>query len=111
MNTADPSLGPPADNVVRSLVGAPIAELAPIRRGRNSSVYRVRSRGSTFALKQYPSRLDNAHDRLTTEVDALRLMRQHQLDAVPEVIALDRDHGLVLLSWIHGSMSIKQLHS
>ena len=103
MNTADPSLGPPADNIVRSLVGAPITELAPIRRGRNSSVYRVRSRGSTFALKQYPSRLDNAHDRLTTEVDALRLMRQHQLDAVPEVIALDRDHGLVLLSWIHGS--------
>ena len=103
MNTANPSLGPLADKIVRSVVGAPITELAPIRRGRNSSVYRVRSRGSTFALKQYPSRLDNAHDRLTTEVDALRLMRQHKLDAVPDVIALDRDHGLVLLSWIDGS--------
>jgi len=88
---------------VRSLVGAPITDLVPIRRGRNSGVYRVRSRGLTFALKRYPSRLGDAHDRLTTEVDALRLMRQHKLDAVPDVIALDRDHGLVLLSWIGGS--------
>jgi Phosphotransferase enzyme family len=98
----DPSLDPPA-TVVRRLVGAPITELAPIGGGRNSRVYRVRSRGSTFALKQYPSRLDDAHDRLGTEVDALRLMRQHQLDAVPDVIAVDRDHGLALLSWINGS--------
>ena len=30
-------------------------------------------------------------------------MKQHEIEAVPEVIALDRDHGLVLLSWIHGS--------
>ena len=103
MHTADPSLSPPADDIVRSLVGAPITDLAPIHRGRNSSVYRVRSRGSTFALKRYPSRLGDSHDRLTTEVDALRLMRRHQLDAVPNVIALDRDHGLVLLSWIDGS--------
>jgi len=103
VHTADPHLSPPADDIVRSLVGAPITDLVPIRRGRNSGVYRVRSRGSTFALKRYPSRLGDAHDRLTTEVDALRLMRQHKLDAVPNVIALDRDHGLVLLSWIGGS--------
>jgi hypothetical protein len=102
VSAPDPSLGPPA-TVVRRLVGAPITELAPIGRGRNSRVYRVCSRDSTFALKQYPSRLDDAHDRLATEVDALRLMRQHQLDAVPDVIAVDRDHGLALLSWIDGS--------
>jgi hypothetical protein len=102
VSALDPSLGPPT-NVVRTLVGAPITELAPIGGGRNSRVYRVRSRGSTFALKQYPSQLDDAHDRLATEVDALRLMRQHQFDAVPDVIAVDRDHGLALLSWIDGS--------
>ena len=61
------------------------------------------ARGFNLCPEAIPIRLDDAHDRLTTEVDALRLMKQHQIEAVPEVIALDRDHGLVLLSWIHGS--------
>jgi hypothetical protein len=102
VSTPEPSLGLSA-KVVQTLVGGPITELTPTGRGRNSRVYRVRSRGSTFALKQYPPRLGDVHDRLSTEVDALKVMREHQFDAVPDVIAVDRENGLALLSWIEGS--------
>ena len=38
--------------------------------GRNSRIYKVRSDGRTFALKQYPSRAEDPRDRLPTEVGA-----------------------------------------
>jgi hypothetical protein len=70
--------------------------------GRNSRIYKVRSQDNNFALKQYPSRSDDARDRLSTEVAALRLMQNHDIDAVPRVIAVDRTRNFVLLSWIDG---------
>ena len=56
-----------------------------------------------FALKQYPPRRDDPRDRLATEVGALRLMESRDIDVVPRVVALDRERGFVLLSWIEGS--------
>jgi len=101
MKTSDPT-GNSLREMAQTLIGAPITEFEPIRGGRNSRLYRIRSRDSTFALKLYPTQQDNLHDRLTTEVDALRLMKRHQFGAVPGVVAVDRDHGFVLLSWIEG---------
>jgi hypothetical protein len=102
VSAPSPTLDPPAD-VMRSLVSGPITQIELISRGRNSRVYRVRSETMTFALKQYPPRQNDPHDRLDTEVDALRLMKRHRFDTVPDVIAVNRDRGFALLSWIDGS--------
>jgi hypothetical protein len=63
----------------------------------------VRSGRRVFALKRYPGQQTSGHDRLATEVDALRLLRQHGFGTVPEVLAVDYQHGFALLSWIDGS--------
>ena len=101
MDTCNPGLSVAAE-VAQSLLAGP-AEVEDLRGGgRNSRIYKVRSQGNKFALKQYPSRADDPRDRLGTEVAALRLMQSHDIDAVPRVIAVDREHNFVLLSWIDG---------
>ena len=101
MNAHDLSLSLATD-VAKSLLVAP-AEVEHWRGGgRNSRIYKVRCQGQSFALKQYPSRADDARDRLGTEVAALRLMHRHGIDIIPRVMAVDRDRNFVLLSWIEG---------
>jgi len=72
--------------------------------GRNSRIYRVECGGSVYALKQYPSKELDPRDRLATEVGALRLMEQAAMAAVPRAIAVDREQGYALLSWLEGSV-------
>jgi len=99
----DPSLVV-AKEVAVALAGGPAAVARVRRAGRNSRVYRVRVGARTYALKQYPSpRHDDPRDRLSTEVAALRLMERHGIEMVPRVIAVDRDRGYALLSWLDGS--------
>jgi hypothetical protein len=82
--------------------GAELRQLAT--GGRNSRIYRVDSGGSTYALKQYPSKEFDPRDRLATEVGALRLMEQAGLGGVPRVIAVDSEQGYALLSWLEGAV-------
>jgi hypothetical protein len=101
LDTCNPGLSVAAE-VAQSLLAGP-AEVEDLRgSGRNSRIYKVRSQGNKFALKQYPSRADDPRDRLGTEVAALRLMQSHKIDAVPRVIAVDQERNFVLLSWIDG---------
>jgi hypothetical protein len=92
----------PIVDVATALVGGPIDEVEQVGGGRNSRVFRIRSEGRNFALKQYPSRDHDPRDRLATEVGALRLMEHYQVDAVPRVVAADTSRGFALLSWIDG---------
>jgi hypothetical protein len=88
--------------VASALLGGPVVALEQVGGGRNSRVYRVRTAGGQYALKQYPSRDDDPRDRLGNEVAALRLMEQFHLKAVPRVAGVDQQRNFVLLSWIEG---------
>ncbi len=92
-----------AHEVVRSLVGAAAKVEHLLGGGRNSRIYRVRSGTGEYALKQYPSRVDDPRDRLTTEVGALNLMERYNVDTVPRVVGVDRKRGFALLTWIEGT--------
>lgn len=92
-----------AQEVARALAGAPVTVEQVLGGGRNSRVWRVDAGTSIFALKQYPPRRDDPRDRLATEVGALRLMESRNVDVVPRVVAVDRERGFVLLSWIDGT--------
>ena len=93
----DPGLAQ-AREAAEAMLGAP-AEVAPVRGGRNSRIFHVRSAGGEYALKHYPAG-DDPRDRLGTEAGALRLM-QH-IAAVPRLHAVDRERGYLLLGWIDG---------
>ena len=93
-----------ASTVASTLLGVVVDRADRIaNRGRNSRIYRIRSGGQSFALKQYPSRQDDPRDRLQAEADALRLMEHSHIDCVPRVVAMDRQESWLLITWIEGS--------
>lgn len=101
MGAPEPGFGRAAE-VASRLIGTPVDEIGRVGGGRNSRVFRVRAGGTTYALKQYPSRADDPRDRLGTEAMALTLMDRHGLTRVPRLLATDRDQDYALLSWLDG---------
>lgn len=92
-----------AADVARALLGDDAIEVNVIQSsGRNSRIWRIRNGERAFALKQYPTRMSDPRDRLSTEVAALRLMERYHIDVVPRVLGVDIERGYALLSWIDG---------
>ena len=91
-----------AEAAARDLAGAPVEVNRLAAGGRNSRIWRVKSGGRDFALKEYPSRRDDPRNRLATEVGALQLMARHGIVTVPRVVGADRARGYVLMSFIEG---------
>jgi fructosamine-3-kinase len=89
-------------DIAERLVGGPIHSITPVRGGRNSRVYHVRSAGNDFALKQYPSQAEDPRDRLGAELRALALMAGRGIDTVPRAVAADVEQGFALLTWLNG---------
>ncbi len=87
----------------RLLASIRVDSLERVGGGRNNRINRVRCAGGSYALKQYPSRQDDPRARLATEVAALKLMERYGIDVVPRVVAVDRERGFALLSWIEGA--------
>ena len=98
-----------AVDVARGLVGGAVEVSRLEMKGRNSRIWRVRSGGCDYALKQYPPRGADPRDRLSTEVNALRLMERFHIDTVPRVLGIDSSRGYALLSWIDGG-DITDIH-
>lgn len=94
----------PVEEIAAALAGAAVERLARVGGGRNSRVFRLEAGGTTYALKQYPSRADDPRDRLGTEVAALSWMEDHDISVVPRIVATDRDNNFALLSWVDGEL-------
>ena len=103
MTAADLAAAPVMD-VARKLVGGPVLGLSRVGGGRNSRVYRVDAGNRLFALKQYPPLLGEPRDRRGIEACALNWMGECGLDAVPRLVATDRESNWSLLTWADGSL-------
>jgi hypothetical protein len=89
--------------IARELLGAAVDAVEPVRRGRNSRVFRVTAGATHYALKRYPAPSEDARDRLGTETEALRLMSACGVADVPRVIAADPARRCALLTWLDGA--------
>ena len=88
----------------RTLLGGPVDAVERVRgQGRNSGVYRIRSGGTSYALKQYPPRRPGERYRAAIELAALRFMRDHAIGSVPRPFAADPERGYALIEWIDGT--------
>ena len=99
------SLPEPDEERIRSLgaalVGAPISQVFPARRGANNRVFRIRSGSDDFALKFYPlPDADDPRDRLGAEFAALRFLDGTR---TPRAIAADASVPCGLYEWIEGA--------
>lgn len=92
----------PARSIAEGLAGRPICEMAPVRRGGNSRVFRISTESGLLALKIYPSRAEDARDRLGVEIAALDFMHARGIDQVPRLVAADPTRNAALLEWIDG---------
>jgi hypothetical protein len=77
--------------------------LKPIYAGRNSRVYKARSRaGSWVAVKHYFQHHSDRRDRLRTEFKSLTYLQSHGIDNIPVPLALNYRSGWAAYSWIDG---------
>ncbi len=90
--------------IAARLAGTEVRRMRQLGGGRNSRVYRVETDAANFALKLYPPPAEDARDRLGVETTALRWMETHGFTMVPRVVAADREHDAVLLSWAEGDL-------
>ena len=94
---------PPADDIqdiARTLCAGPVTEIAELRKGANSRIFRVDTPGGRYALKKYPA-TDN-RNRLAAEVNALRYFERKGVTRTPRVVAVAPEIRFALLSWIDG---------
>ena len=101
MGTADTGIALACD-VASALLATSVDGLEPVGGGRNSRVFRVRSRRGDFALKQYPAREQDPRDRLGTEVTTLRIMEGQGFSDVPRVVGAEPARGFAAFTWIDG---------
>lgn len=90
-------------SIAKTLCPDPVEAVVELDKGGNSRIYKVLTKGCTYALKRYPkSTATDTRDRLYTEALALKIMRQYGTRNIPEVIASDAEKSYSLLSWIAG---------
>jgi hypothetical protein len=87
-----------------ALCGFPVESLETVSGGRNSLVLRLKLQtGRELIGKRYFRHPEDPRDRLDVEVSALRLLREHSVGPVPEVLGVDEDAGAVVMEYIPGS--------
>ena len=98
----------PADiaNIAATLCGAGVSSVSAVRGGGNNRVYRVSTGDGDFALKVYPSRVDDPRDRLGTEFGALTFLFDNGITTVPRPVGRDDSAGIGLYEWIDGQTVI-----
>jgi len=77
-------------------------ELAPIRAGRNSAVFKVSSNGKEWILKHYFKHEADKRNRLDTESQFLKFLNQVGCQAIAKPIAIDDSKQLALYSFLQG---------
>lgn len=87
---------------VARVVGGAVDGLEPLHGGRNSRVFRARFAGGTVVVKQFYRRSGDPRRRDQLEVDALRFLGRHDVDAVPRVLGHDPETGTVAYDDVAG---------
>jgi hypothetical protein len=93
---------PPDDiqEIARTLCVEPVTAVCELRKGNNSRVFQVDTRGGRYALKRYPA-ADN-RNRLAAEVGALRFFERTGVERTPRVVAVAPELRFALFTWIEG---------
>lgn len=88
--------------IASELLGNPVSTITLISDAGKSHVYKVQSNNKHYALKHYPANDTTTHDRMQSEVAALRLMEQHGINSIPHIIASNNEAAI--LNWIDGTL-------
>lgn len=90
-------------------INEPDPVLEPFASGGNNHVYRVYAGGQVLALKKYKMADLDKRDRLGAEWEFLRSVRNTMLP-VPKPLAMDREQGLALYTFIEGrKLSVEEV--
>lgn len=86
--------------IARMLSPEPVKAIAELRRGNNSRIFQVDTRGGRYALKKYPA-TDN-RNRLEAEVGALRFFERNGIVRTPRIVSVSSELRYALFTWIEG---------
>lgn len=88
---------------VERLLGARVDRVTPLAGGRNNQLFQVSSDHGPVACKRYPRDARDRRDRLGAEFEALQLLTDLGITAVPRPLARDDAAGVALYQWIEGT--------
>lgn len=88
--------------LAEDLIGSPLIDVCPVFGGGNNRLYRIDTKGLSYALKFYPRQDNKEIDRQGAESRALKFLEQYSVGMVPRILAEDRKHGCAVLDWIDG---------
>ena len=93
-------------DLARFLTGnSSIINCSLINRGGNSLVYKLDDeRGKAYAMKKYPSSLDDTRDRLGAETKAISFLRANGILNVPRLIREDSALNIAIFEWLEGEI-------
>jgi hypothetical protein len=86
--------------IARALSPQAVDDVSELRKGNNSRIFRVDTRGGPLALKRYPAA--DRRNRLEAEVRALRYFERQGIDRTPRVVAVAPESRFALFTWIEG---------
>lgn len=84
------------------LLGKDVSLATPHQGGRNNRLFRIVQGGKNYALKFYPTQIEDPRNRLQQEYDALSFMYHHGVTSVPQPLACDASHHCALYTWAEG---------
>ena len=90
---------------IETIINDKIIKSSEIKRGINSKVYKIESKFKKYALKIYPKVLNDGHDRLNTEINALNILEGFQ--NTTELIGYDKKKNIAIFDWIEGKYILK----
>ena len=85
------------------VASVPIVSVSWLSRGGNSGLLKVLTgEGEKYALKFYPE--SATHDRLSSEYNSFKLIREHSLDNVPLPFRRDVNLNVAMYEWVEGDV-------
>jgi hypothetical protein len=90
-------------SIAEDLLCLNVKTIEEVGGGRNSRVHRVVMGSSgVYALKSYFQHASDKRQRLSTEFESLRFLRENGVENVPKPVAASSEHNVAIYEWIDG---------
>ena len=96
-------------SIIKDLLGTEPSSIEELGGGRNSRSYKITLVDERlFVAKFYFQHSSDRRDRLSVETSSFRFLWEHGIRNIPELVAVDRNSGLAVFSFIEGSKKAQQ---
>ena len=83
-----------------------ILKIKPLKDGKNSSVFKIKTNKNEFFFKNYKFNRFNLRNRIDCEYISYKFLLKNKINIVPKPLWKDQDLNIAIYSWINGKKII-----